>query len=157
MTVLFTTALLTVLVFGLSMAVRRGVVSVQPIQAILGLRRRGGSASAARKPRRASRKKSASATQTSMFHAVSIAMDPSPCQAVKAYADQTMLSSEAPVLPLQDCDQAACKCRYVHQDDRRSQYRRGYQSSLALMASVGSNQERRRSVGRRETDVEELE
>jgi len=82
------------------------------------------------------------------FHAVSICMDPSPCHAVRELAGQRVLSREAPVLPLPDCDQPDCSCRFEHYPDRRAQQnRRDALVALGRLSAVPADEsgEERRS------------
>ena len=65
--------------------------------------------------------KTAADTRESDFHAVSIRPCPDACSAVKALAGRRFLSHNPPFLPLADCDQSMCNCRYQHHADRRSQ------------------------------------
>jgi hypothetical protein len=53
------------------------------------------------------------------WHSVSIAPGPKHCEAVTKLLGTRYLSSKAPMLPLKDCTQAECSCRYRHHDDRR--------------------------------------
>ncbi|MCX4190009.1 hypothetical protein [Methylophaga sp. OBS3] len=53
------------------------------------------------------------------FHGVSITPSAGACRAAQAIANKRFLSSDAPVLPLTDCDTAYCGCRYEHHQDRR--------------------------------------
>jgi hypothetical protein len=89
------------------------------------------------------------------FHAVSICMDPSPCHAVRELAGQRILSGEAPVLPLSDCDQADCSCRFEHYTDRRAeQNRRDALVALGRLSAVPADEsgaERRSWRDRRAT------
>lgn len=150
MTVLITTTLITVLALVMLMTMRRrGLLRVQPIQAILRLRERR-----AAKSNNAPGKKR---TPAGKFHAVTIELDPHACPAICKYDGETLLSKDAPALPLAECDQASCQCRFVHHEDRRHQYRRGYQSDLSRIASLGANDERRSRAGRREDDWSGLE
>lgn len=150
MTVLITTTLITALALVLLMTMRRrGPLRVQPIQAILSLRGRGAA--------KAKKNAGAKRAPAGKFHAVTIELDPHACPAVREYDGETLLSKDAPVLPLAECDQASCQCRFVHHDDRRRQPRRGYQSDLARIASLGANDERRARAGRREDDWSGLE
>jgi len=94
----------------------------------------------------------------SKFHAVSVCMDPSPCHAVRELADQRFLSSEAPVLPLADCDQPECNCHFEHYPDRRAQQnRRDTLVALGRLSAVPADEtgaerrswgDRRRTPGR---------
>ena len=54
------------------------------------------------------------------WHAVCIQPVGKRCAAATALIGQRFLSREAPPLPLRDCDEADCQCRYRHYDDRRS-------------------------------------
>ena len=56
----------------------------------------------------------------SKYHAVSIKPGAYSCSAVNRMAGQRFLASQAPDLPLRDCDAAECDCHFVHHDDRRS-------------------------------------
>lgn len=53
------------------------------------------------------------------WHAVTIQPGPKCCKAVEARLGQRFLSKDAPPLPLKDCTESACRCRYRHYDDRR--------------------------------------
>lgn len=59
------------------------------------------------------------------FHAISIRYyGEDACDAVKRMEDKRILSSQAPMLPLPECDAPFCNCRYEHHDDRRQGERR---------------------------------
>jgi hypothetical protein len=62
------------------------------------------------------------------FHGVTLKPCLEACEAVQALAGQRFLSSEAPSLPLADCDQQRCDCKYGHLSDRRDkgERRRGW-------------------------------
>jgi hypothetical protein len=84
----------------------------------------------------------------SNFHAVSICLDPSPCHSVRQLAGQRILSKEAPILPLPDCDQPNCACRFEHYTDRRAQQnRRDALVALGRLSAVPAEEsvEERRS------------
>jgi len=153
MTVLISTTLITVLAFVMLITMRRrGPLRVQPIQAILRLRERRAAKTGSRKKVSGGKRKPAG-----KFHSVAVELDPHACPAVRKYEGEVLLSKDAPALPLADCDQASCQCRFVHYDDRRRQSRRGYSSDLARIASLGANDERRARVGRRDGDWSGLE
>lgn len=59
-------------------------------------------------------------TKTSKFHAVSIRPSADACTAAKALAGFRFLASEAPHLPLVNCDAPQCDCQFTHYADRRS-------------------------------------
>lgn len=83
------------------------------------------------------------------YHAVSIETGTRCCEAAREASDQRFLSTEAPMLPLDGCTQAVCRCRYVHHSDRRAKRDRRVQfpNPHALR-----NGERRAGGGRRVTD-----
>jgi hypothetical protein len=84
------------------------------------------------------------------FHSVSISMDASPCHAIRKYEGKRLLSNEAPGLPLPDCDQSNCSCRFEHFDDRRDAgNRRDRVVAIGRMASSDSSRERRTWKDRR--------
>ena len=64
------------------------------------------------------------ATQHSNFHCVETHHHSQCCQAVKELHGKRFLSAEAPILPVQGCDQANCACDYIHHEDRRVEVRR---------------------------------
>ena len=80
------------------------------------------------------------------YHAVSIVAAPGACNAVRQLSGRRFLSEEAPSPPLPGCNAALCKCGYRHHDDRRAADRRA-----GPRGPIG--EERRRSPGRRSTDV----
>jgi hypothetical protein len=53
------------------------------------------------------------------WHSVAIQPGPKRCKAAGRLLGHRFLSREAPGLPLADCDETACTCRYRHHDDRR--------------------------------------
>ena len=69
--------------------------------------------------RQAPRRKS-SAPSATKYHAVSLRIPSSACDAAKKMEGRRFLSSAAPRIPLPDCDVLDCKCRFVHHKDRRS-------------------------------------
>jgi len=58
------------------------------------------------------------------YHCVTVAYPKNACNAVKRLKDQRILSSEAPVLPLAECDKNECNCRFHHHEERRVEERR---------------------------------
>ena len=85
------------------------------------------------------------ATDTNKYHSVAIDYRASACEAAKLLSEKRYLSAEAPKLPLADCDAKACKCRYVHFDDRRSGEDR--RDSFGPKNSDGSGDDDRRHPG----------
>lgn len=53
------------------------------------------------------------------WHSVAIQPGPKRCEAVTGRLGMRYLSRDAPKLPLKDCTEPACTCRYRHHDDRR--------------------------------------
>ena len=53
------------------------------------------------------------------WHSVSIIPGPKRCEAVSKMLGERYLSAKAPLLPLKDCTEPNCSCRYKHHDDRR--------------------------------------
>jgi len=58
------------------------------------------------------------------YHAVSIEPGPRCCAEARAQDGKRFLSTAAPMLPLEGCTNAGCKCRYQHHEDRRSKAER---------------------------------
>jgi hypothetical protein len=85
------------------------------------------------------------------WHAVAIVPGATRCQAAEAIKGRRFLSTEPPILPLRECDAAACTCKYRHYEDRRGTPRRSEEAGgKGLRSRTGVD--RRNSRGRRETD-----
>jgi hypothetical protein len=84
------------------------------------------------------------------WHAVLIVASASACHAAQDCKGKRYLSSEAPRLPLADCDASACTCRYRHFDDRRAGPRRAEEAGPDAKKRPASN--RRTRKGRRAED-----
>lgn len=85
------------------------------------------------------------------YHAVSVVGGPTACAAAKLLKNVRVLSAEAPRLPLAACEcPATCACTYRHYDDRRAGPRRARERGQ--LAGPWAMTDRRRSIGRRETD-----
>ena len=84
------------------------------------------------------------------YHAVSLKFLPSACDAAKAMEGERYLSTEAPNIPLPECDASKCKCRYVHHKDRRGRDdRRNAWGSGFGGGSTGSHETEQRKSGER--------
>lgn len=85
------------------------------------------------------------------YHAVSVNPGAYACSAANNIAGQRFLATEAPSLPLPDCDAAECDCHFVHHNDRRTgRDRRNPFTSGGLAAATGTfSSERRRGDDRR--------
>lgn len=88
----------------------------------------------------------------STWHAVCLAPGERACDAVRLLGGRRFLSRDAPSLPLKNCDNAACTCRYEHFDDRRKGARRAGEIGVTIEGYVA--EERRAPVkrGRRKKD-----
>ena len=77
------------------------------------------------------------------------------CNSVRNIVDQTYLATEAPALPLGQCSEKECKCRYLYLDDRRSsEDRRGILGHVArTYLNYQSDDDRRQFLRRRITDI----
>jgi hypothetical protein len=88
------------------------------------------------------------------YHCVSIVGGPDCCPAVKEMAQLRMLSAEAPRLPIKTCDRPeTCNCKFRHYDDRRAGPRRAVEDGRHRRP--WEDNERRRRLGRRDSDFEE--
>jgi hypothetical protein len=85
------------------------------------------------------------------YHAVVIAAPANACAAAQACKGKRYLSTEAPRLPLADCNSRRCECKYRHYDDRRGGPRRQDEKATP---PVGARERvnRRATRGRRASD-----
>ena len=99
--------------------------------------------------------KRAKKPRASKYHAVAIRCGNTACQAAKDNLGERHLSAEAPLLPLEQCDQPdQCNCHYQHYDDRRGRSRR--RSDDDLTSQTDSDRAERRNLrGRRAEDFDE--
>jgi hypothetical protein len=102
---------------------------------------------------RRGRRESPALKDRSKYHAVSVKPGAYACSAVNRMAGQRFLASQAPNLPLPDCDAAECDCHFVHHDDRRSgKDRRSPFTSGGIAAGTGTYTEERRNGEDRRDD-----
>lgn len=88
------------------------------------------------------------------YHCVSVVGGPNACAAAKEAALVRLLSADAPRLPMKNCDRPhLCDCRYRHFDDRRQGPRRA--ADEGRPTKPHETKERRRSLGRRDSDYED--
>jgi hypothetical protein len=92
-----------------------------------------------------------SQTAGNRWHAITIVGTTAACAAAEACRGKRFLSSEAPRLPLAECDAQRCECRFRHFADRRGSPRRRDENARAATARVVSDN-RREKPGRRATD-----
>ncbi|MGB7905293.1 MAG: hypothetical protein WCF43_11405 [Steroidobacteraceae bacterium] len=86
------------------------------------------------------------------FHAISIVAGPGGCAHVKALTGVRLLSVEAPRLPIVGCTNPdGCSCRFQHHEDRRAGPRRS-EPRKSMRGAVSTDNNRRRSLGRRDVD-----
>jgi hypothetical protein len=98
------------------------------------------------------RKASSTVSVPKAWHAVSIVPKGAGCEAAHAIRGTRFLSAEAPRLPLVQCSNPrTCICSYKHFEDRRGPPRRKNEVS-GLRKSTKTNEERRLSRDRRESD-----
>lgn len=87
------------------------------------------------------------------YHAVTVVSGFPSCAAVRDLDGQRFLASEAPRLPLTNCDQAECDCAYQHLSDRREAPRRDDDIGLPGLG-LRPPEERRHSNDRRHRSSE---
>lgn len=123
---------------------------------------------AAKKPAQAPKRSTARArrsntpdpeAQTPMgaYRCTSIVFEESACAAVKAIGSKRFLAVDrnTPMLPLPECDQSRCNCKYMRHDDRRdvNDDRRWANTLQTALYEEGGKQDRRmKKRGRRKTD-----
>jgi hypothetical protein len=94
---------------------------------------------------------------TAKFHAVSIKPGAYACRAANDIAGQRFLASEAPSMPLPDCDADECDCHFIHHNDRRTgKDRRSPFTSGGLAAATGTFSGERRKAEDRRKDSDEF-
>jgi len=85
-----------------------------------------------------------------IFHGVEVIPGEGCCAAAREISGKRLLSTDAPRLPLDDCDRLnVCQCRYRHFSDRRTEIRR---DADAGMHKHLHQDDRRDGAGRRITD-----
>lgn len=89
---------------------------------------------------------------SSKYHAVSVKPGTYACSAANNIAGERFLASQAPSLPLPDCDASECECHFVHHNDRRTgKDRRSPFTSGGMAAATGTfSGERRKGDDRRD-------
>ena len=93
---------------------------------------------------------------SSKFHAVSVKPGAYACSAANNIAGQRFLASQAPSLPLPECDASECDCHFVHHNDRRTgKDRRSPFTSGGVAAATGTFSGERRKGDDRRDDSED--
>lgn len=99
------------------------------------------------------RKAKPRAKKSTPYHAVVIKFSQNGCAAAKAIAGRRFLATEAPTLPLPECDVSNCDCHFVHFDDRRArQDRRSPFATTMSTDGTGSFKKERRDRKERRAD-----
>ena len=97
--------------------------------------------------------------EVNKFHAVSVNVRSDCCGAAKGLKTKRFLRDEVPQLPLADCDQLSCRCRYLHHEDRRvdDDDRRAPVSLQSDLYGITGGDDRReeKAGGRRDSDLVE--
>ena len=90
-----------------------------------------------------------------LYAAVAIDFQHDCCVSAKALGGTRFLRNETPTLPLADCTQLNCRCRYVHYEDRRvdENDRRIPHSLQSDLYVANGERERRSESGRRDEDL----
>lgn len=87
------------------------------------------------------------------FHAVSIRFNADACLHAKALQGRRFLATEAPQLPLMNCDAPSCNCHFMHHEDRRAgKDRRSPFGSGGVSGATGRYEHERRHGGDRRHD-----
>lgn len=102
-------------------------------------------------------KPAATSKQQPSYRGVEVIPHPSKhCAAVEQIAGYRILAEEAPQLPLPDCDEAECQCRYAQYRDRRTDLRRDADVGIGTVAAMLQTTDVRSDVpGRRADDGED--
>ena len=87
--------------------------------------------------------------KVSRYHCVELVTPYDACEAALSQHGKRYLSAEAPMLPLEKCDQQNCKCRFKHHDDRRHQQRRDPFSTAGIHTLYSGSSNRRLGGDRR--------
>lgn len=89
---------------------------------------------------------------TGAFHAVSIKLGPNACEAAQSMTGKRFLSGAAPKLPLPNCKNLECKCRFVHHKDRREGQDRRSPFGQSIASSTGTHPKEHRQGDDRRSD-----
>ena len=96
--------------------------------------------------------------QSTAYHAVSIKFSSNACKAARDLQGRRFLSNAAPRLPLPECDELECNCRFIHHKDRRTgKDRRSPFGPRGFGSGTGSYEaEQRKGRDRRHDDDDDL-
>jgi hypothetical protein len=91
------------------------------------------------------------------FHAVSLEISGTACEAAQAMEGRRFLSSAAPRIPLPECDAPKCKCHFIHHKDRRQTGDRRKQYRKVHIGDTGIIEKEKRHRGdRRNNDPDDF-
>ena len=102
---------------------------------------------------RKERRVSPALRNSSKYHAVSVKPGAYACSAANNIAGQRFLASQAPSLPLPECDASECDCHFV--DRRTGKDRRSPFTSGGVAAATGTFSGERRKGDDRRDDSED--
>ena len=111
----------------------------------------GGSVKRFRKPSKAGA--STDRSSDTRWRSVKIRPGTSLCRPVAEITGHIFLAPDAPALPLANCTQKNCRCRYVFLEDRRSGEDRRFELGRFDDFIPGYQRERRHVPGRRYADL----
>ncbi len=98
------------------------------------------------------------AKSTGAYNAVAIMYSESSCNAAKAMTGRRFLSSAAPRLPLAECNNLECRCKFVSYDDRRTgRDRRSPFTPAGTVGATGSYKKERRETSDRRKNGDEFQ
>ena len=103
------------------------------------------------RPAKARRAKVTAEKNAKTYPGVSIKLCAQACDAAKELDKHRFLSGEAPLLPLADCNQLNCACKYTHHKDRRDvneDRRHAYSMKTELYDTTGKENRRNRKERR---------
>ena len=76
------------------------------------------------------------------------------CESASNIADEIFLASEAPTIPLDNCSQKDCRCKYKFLKDRRSGEDRRDESITLSSITQSRETDQRHLIGRRASDFD---
>ena len=91
--------------------------------------------------------------ESAKWRSVKIAPGLMSCDYANILAGKVFLAREAPPLPLANCGETECRCKYIHLQDRRSGGDRRVEVGELTDYLPFNQTERRRLISRRSTDL----
>jgi hypothetical protein len=128
-------------------------IAVMLVALVLLVSKRSGKKSGLPRPKKKQSTSATSNVQSTQWRAVKISPGLISCSAVQKLAYTKFLARDCPSLPLSNCSQRECQCKYIHHEDRRADGdRRVDLGELDKYMPVNLT-ERRQVIGRRTTDL----